>query len=94
MNNKCSQSIVARDGSLPRYCNSTITGFVGFKKRMELSLEASNLHPISPDTTHRAGGVKTSLGLKSESFSPLKSVAPKVPQSLYKPQLNNSYVPR
>ena len=65
LNNKCTQSLVARDGSLPRYCDSTVTGFVGFKKRMELSLEASNPHPKSPDKTNRDGGAKTSIGTYS-----------------------------
>lgn len=40
MNESCKLTHVQRDGSLQKYCDAKITGFVGFKKRMELSLEA------------------------------------------------------
>jgi hypothetical protein len=74
--------VVSKDGSLPRYCDATITGFVGFKKRMELSLEGGDQHSKSPNITK--GGGKTSVGSFSNSYSPLKAMAPKVPPSLYK----------
>ena len=74
--------MVSKDGSLPRYCDATITGFVGFKKRMELCIEGGVQHPKSPKITKGSG--KTSVGSYSNSFSPLKAMAPKVPPSLYK----------
>ncbi len=40
LNESCKLTHVQRDGSLQKYCDAKITGFVGFKKRMELSLEA------------------------------------------------------
>jgi hypothetical protein len=35
----CMQSKVQYDGSLPKYFDPKITGFVSFKRRMELSIE-------------------------------------------------------
>lgn len=40
LNESCKLTHVQKDGSLQKYCDAKITGFVGFKKRMELSLEA------------------------------------------------------
>ena len=75
----CMQTKVASDGSLLNYCDAHITGFANFKKRLDLSIEAGTLHKGSP----RGAGSQTTCDDYTQSYSPLRSIAGKVPTSTY-----------
>lgn len=40
-NDQCISTHIAQDGSLPNFCDPHVTGFANFKRRMELSIEAT-----------------------------------------------------
>lgn len=88
---KCNQTKVNSDGSLLNYCDAHITGFANFKKRRELSIEAGTLKIGSP----RGAVSKTPCDDYTQSHSPLRSVAGRVPTSTYFGQNNKHvYLPR
>lgn len=87
-NDSCMVTHVAKDGSLPNFCDPHVTGFANFKRRMELSIEATQ----SPAVTKGAEKRK-SMVTNYQSYSPMRAVSGKVPTSLYRgPKL--LYAPR
>jgi hypothetical protein len=94
------------DGNMARHCDNTITGFVGYKKRLELVEEGKSceVKGSSPEALEAAKRQlkrvgRTSLGnyggeSAKQSYSPLRAISPKVPQTTYRGHTNNVYLPR
>lgn len=69
LNESCKLTHVQKDGSLQKFCDTKITGFVGFKKRMELSLEAvqggPNKEQQSPNNYNSRSATQNGSGSKT-----------------------------
>ncbi|TNV81355.1 hypothetical protein FGO68_gene8165 [Halteria grandinella] len=96
---QCMLTHIAKDGSLPNYCDPHVTGFANFKRRMELSIEATanklvqgeNATPQS--SAFRMIQNKSTIG-NYQSNSPMRAVAGRIPSTTYTGPRDTHYIPR